>query len=172
MEVRCEQSGDESAIRAVHEGAFRQSEDPEATPPEAGLVDALRASAAWLPRLSVVAIIDGHIAGHVVCTRAHVETAPVLALGPIGVDPARQNQGVGKNLMNAVIAAADVLGEPLIGLVGSPPFYARFGFVRASDLGIQSPEPTWGEFFQVRTLSKAQSGIKGRFVNAEPYSRV
>jgi putative acetyltransferase len=99
-----EQFGDEAAIRAVHAGAFRRPEDPEATPPEAGLVDELRASEAWLPRLCLVATIDGHIVGHVVCTRAHVETEPVLALGPIGVDPSRQNQGVGQTLMKAVIA--------------------------------------------------------------------
>lgn len=136
------------------------------------MVDELRASEAWLPRLSLVAIIDGHIAGHVVCTRAHVETAPVLALGPIGVDLSRQNQGVGQALMNVVIADADASGESLIGLVGSPSFYARFGFVPGSDHGIQSPDPAWGDFFQVKTLSKAHSEIKGRFVYAEPFNRV
>jgi putative acetyltransferase len=64
------------------------------------------------------------------------------------------------------------LGEPLIGLVGSPSFYARLGFVPASDLGIQPPDPAWEDYFQIRSLSKHRPEINGRFVYAVPFNWV
>src|SRR5687768_1189389 len=71
MLIRRELPGDVEAIRAVIAAAF----DPQgaATPVEVGLVDELRASDAWLPALSLVAIRpDGKLVGHVVCTRARI----------------------------------------------------------------------------------------------------
>jgi Domain of unknown function (DUF4037) len=80
--IRREAVGDVSVIRAITAAAFaRSGEDP----PEARLVDELRASPAWLPELSLVAATPaGKILGHVLCTRGHVGRSPVLALGPLG----------------------------------------------------------------------------------------
>ena len=39
------------------------------------------------------------------------------------------------------IGAADAAGEPLIALRGDPRFYIRFGFVPASELGVDAPDP-------------------------------
>jgi putative acetyltransferase len=141
-------------------------------PPEVQLVDELRASQAWLPRFSLVAINGDHLVGHVVCTRGHVGTEPVLALGPIGVEPAMQNRGVGQALMHAVIAAADALDEPLIGLLGSPAYYARFGFGPAASLGITPPDPAWGDHFQARALSAYRPEITGHFRYPPPFDRL
>ena len=63
-----------------------------------------------------------------VCSRGHVDQAPVLALGPLSVRPDRQRGGVGSALMHAVLGAADALGEPLVALIGNPAYYRRFGF--------------------------------------------
>jgi len=128
------------------------TDNPETVPPEVGLVEALRASPAWIPDLSLVAIENEHIVGHVVCTRAHVDEVPALGLGPIGIRVVRQNHGVGTTLMRAVISAADRRGEPLIGLLGSTTYYSRFGFVPSSQMGISSPDPSWGDHFQTLRL--------------------
>ena len=173
MWVRREEPGDEAAIRAIHDTAFRRPERPSAVPPEVRLLDELRTSSDWLPRLSLVAVIDDHPVGHVVCTRAHVgETEPVLALGPIAVEPALQNRGVGQALMHAVIGAADALDEPLIGLLGSPSYYSRFGFRPAASAGIRPPDPAWGDHFQVRLLSGYRPEMHGRFRYAPALDRL
>ncbi|MGH3432352.1 MAG: GNAT family N-acetyltransferase, partial [Thermocrispum sp.] len=105
MLIRREQPADVQAIHAVHTAAFQRPDDRN-VPVEAGLVDALRASDAWLPLLSLVACepADGAVIGHVVCTRAAVAGRPALGLGPLGVLPGWQRRGVGGALMHGVLA--------------------------------------------------------------------
>src|SRR5262245_46253050 len=95
------------AIRAVTEAAFAHMGTPGEPTVEARLVDELRASDAWLPALSLVALDAGVVVGHVVCTRARIDGTPALGLGPLSVRPDRQRQGVGSALMHAVLGAAD-----------------------------------------------------------------
>jgi putative acetyltransferase len=83
LRVRPEGPADAAAIRAVHRAAFGGGE-----PAEAVLVDALRADAGWLPGLSLVAVGDGYVVGHVVATRARLDDLPALGVGPLGVLPA------------------------------------------------------------------------------------
>src|SRR5262249_61176373 len=54
--------------------------------------------------------------------------APALLLGPLAVHPERQNQGIGKALMELSLKRAAELGHGLVILVGDPPYYARVGF--------------------------------------------
>lgn len=137
-------------------------------PVEARLLDALRACDGWLDRYSLVAEADGEVVGHVVCTRGHVGTAPVLGLGPIGVRPGLQRGGIGLALVHAVLGAADACGEPLVALLGSPVYYGGFGFRPSHELGIEPPQP-WGDHFQVRTLSAWRPSIVGGFRYATPF---
>lgn len=168
MIVRREAPGDVAAARAVQVAAFRQP-DSSAEPVEARLLDALRDCDAWLPELTLVAEVGGAVVGHVVTTRGFVDDVPALGLGPIGVLPSNQRQGVGLALVHATIGAADALGEALIALLGSPDYYARFGFVPSATFGIEPPESSWGNYFQVRTLTSYRPQITGRFRYASPF---
>jgi putative acetyltransferase len=176
MIVRREMPADVDAIRAVTRAAFATPEKPGRG--EAGLVDELRASTAWLPALSLVAVDEERtggagtlgtaIAGHVLCTRAHVGTAAVLALGPLSVRPDRQRQGVGSALMHAVLGAADALDEPLVVLLGHLEYYPRFGFRPAVEIGLTPPRP-WGPHFMARRLAAYTPELRGEFAYAEPF---
>ena len=93
MLVRRERPDDIDSVRAVQVAAFQRADEE---PIEAGLLDALRRCDGWLPQFSLVAEIDGEIVGHNVCTRGFVGATPCLGLGPIGVRPDRQRDGVGR----------------------------------------------------------------------------
>jgi putative acetyltransferase len=173
--VRPERTGDASdrdAIGAVHAAAFRRSDAP-GVPIEVPLVAALRAGEEWLPRLSLVALVDGAIVGHVVCSRGWVTTPdgdrPALGLGPLGVRPEHQGAGIGAALVHTVLGAADALDESLVALLGEPGYYRRFGFEPATAHGIEAPDPGWGDYFQVRLLAAHRPGDTGPFRYAAPF---
>jgi len=171
--IRREAALDADAIRAITAAAFaRPGQPPGEDPPEARLVDELRASPAWLPTLSMVAVrADDEVIGHVLCTRGHVGRSPVLALGPLTVRPDGQRRGVGSALMHAVLGAADALGEPLVALLGDPAYYGRFGFRPSTDCQITPPKPHWQPHFQVRTLTAYLPSVRGTFSYPEPFDR-
>jgi putative acetyltransferase len=162
--VRRERAADEEAVRAVHRAAFARG---DGEPAEVGLLDALRVDAAWLPRLSLLATLDGEVVGHVVATRALVDGAPALGVGPLGVRPAVHGRGVGSALMYALLGAAQASDETLVGLLGNPRFYGRFGFVAATALGVRAPDPAWGGYFQALALT--EPAPKGMFRYAAPF---
>ncbi len=171
MLIRRERPGDFAAVGRVHEAAF----DGPAHP---ALVDALRDGGHVVPALSLGAVsADDELVGHVVCSRGSVGAQPALGLGPIGVLPDHQGTGIGSALMHAVIGAADALDEPLIALLGNPALYGRFGFVASTRHGIDPPDPAWGEYFQVRTLSAwgesaRNDSITGTFRYPAPFDDV
>jgi putative acetyltransferase len=170
--IRREAAGDSAAVHAVTAAAFAEA-GAVGPPAEPTLVDELRADGAWLAALSLVAV-DGasEVIGHVLCTRGYVDQAPVLALGPLSVRPDCQRRGVGSALMHAVLGAGDALDEPLVGLLGSPAYYRRFGFRLSDEYGIAPPVPRWQPHFQVRVLTAYRPDVRGTFAYPEPFDRV
>ena len=152
---------------------FTPTTPPGTDPAEPGLVAALRADAAWIPALSLVAEDrDGTVVGHVVATRGTVDSTPALGLGPLGVDPDRQRDGVGSALMHAVLGAADALDESLVVLLGHLDYYPRFGFVPAAELGIAPDVPEWTPHFQARALTAHRADVTGLFLYAPPFYEI
>ncbi|OLF17499.1 GNAT family N-acetyltransferase [Actinophytocola xanthii] len=165
MLVRRELPEDTTVVTEVHRAAF----DGET---EASLVTALRADAGWLPALSMVAVLDGAVVGHVVCTRATVGGMPALGLGPLGVLPHHQRRRVGTALMHAVLGAADALDEPVVVLLGHTDYYPRFGFRPAAEFGITPPVAEWASHFQARALTAYRPEVRGHFTYAAPFQKL
>jgi putative acetyltransferase len=169
--IRRETPTDVPAVRDVTTAAFDRTDSP--VPIEVPLLEELRACEGWLPPLSLVAqSAEGSVVGHVVCTRGRVAGEPALGLGPLSVHPKHQGRGVGSALVHAVLGAADALGEPLVALLGEPAYYGRFGFRTSTEYGITPPDPSWGAYFQVRTLISYDPSLHGAFAYAEPFDRV
>jgi len=154
--IRPERHADRDAIARVHREAFRQEDEAE-------LLRRLWASNDYLPQLSLVAEAGGEIVGHVALSRARLEQRAVLALGPIGVVPPAQGQGIGTALMEAAMAGARPAGEVLVVLLGHPGYYPRFGFVRASSLAITPQVEFPDEAFMALELWPGASAGGGRF---------
>jgi putative acetyltransferase len=166
--IREQQAVDYEPIRQVYAEAFRrprfrQPQKPGSIPPEVGMFEALYEAGDAIPDLSFAALIDGEVVGHVTASRATVGTEPVVAVGPIGVLPEHQGAGIGSALMHALLTAADATNVPLIVLLGAPQYYTRFGFRPASELGVISPAPEWGDAFQARPLTAYTESVAGQF---------
>jgi putative acetyltransferase len=177
FDIRCELPNDIDEIASVVAAAFVLA-DHSAPPTRVGgppgevdLVTWLRGDVGWLPDLSLIATSGEQIIGHVVATRAHVDGAPALGLGPLSVRPDRQREGVGAMLVRDLLLRAGAAGETLVALLGDPAYYARFGFVPARERGVESPDPAWGDYFQARALGTGDHPI-GHFAYAEPFNRL
>jgi predicted N-acetyltransferase YhbS len=147
--VRDERPGDEAVIRRVTAAAFAGHPHSDGTEP--AIVDALRTDGDLV--LSLVAEAAGSIVGHVAVSPVALSNGDTgwLGLGPISVVPRFQRRGVGGALVEAAMArlrAADARG---LVLVGSPDFYARFGFVRGTPLHLPGP---LAEYFQVLAFTE------------------
>lgn len=167
--IRREIAKDVGSVEAVTSAAFAVGDGLQ-EPLETRLLRSLRADRGWLPTLSMVAVHDERVVGHVVCTRGWVGETAALGLGPISVLPSCQQQGIGQAMMHAIVGAADAAGEPLIALLGDRGFYSRFGFIPASRLGIAAPNPDWGGHFQVRPLTDCPPSVIGAFQYAVPFA--
>ena len=72
--------------------------------------------------------------------------------------------------MDALLAAADAADVPLVGLLGAPEYYSRFGFRPAEELGVIAPDPAWGAAFQARPLTAYAPTVAGPFAYAPAFS--
>jgi putative acetyltransferase len=161
--VRPERADDTAAIDAVVRAAFG---DRGAVVAE--LVTAIRASAHAVPELALVAEEHGVVVGFGPLSWAGLTGAAVervLMLSPLAVAPEWQRRGIGSALVAALLERADLLNAPLVIVEGDPRYYARFGFERASALGLERPyESSPDEGFQVKRLRAYDPHLRGRVV--------
>ena len=83
MVIRRVVRADREALFEIHAAAFRRAAGLE--PPEVALFAQLDRAGDVLPELSLAAVVDRLIVGHVVGSRATVGPYAVAAVGPIGV---------------------------------------------------------------------------------------
>ncbi|MGI8911408.1 MAG: GNAT family N-acetyltransferase [Rubrobacteraceae bacterium] len=161
--VRRETERDIPGIRDVNRRAFGRVE-------EARLVDDLRDGG--YARLSLVAEEGGRIAGHIMLSEAVIRTEEgekqALALGPVGVAPERQGQGIGSALIREALGRCAEMGHRIVVLLGHPGYYPRFGF--SADLASNLTSAYSGEAFMALELAPdALSGVAGEFEFAPPF---
>ena len=165
MKIRCETEADFAAVGEVAAAAFGQ-------PDEARLVEAIRACDEFVPELTLVAVEDGRIVGHVMFSYSALEGSDtgLLQLSPLSVAPDRQNSGIGAALTREALRLADERGEPLVLVLGHPEYYPRFGFRPASTLGLEAPNPDWpDEAFMAVPLTAYDPALRGRVTFAPPF---
>ena len=142
MEIRQENPSDIEAIRYVNEQAFESNA-------EAVLVDRLRDRG--VVTLSLVAVEDDSIVGHILFTPVTIESEnakyEAVTLAPVAVLPEYQRRGIGAMLIEHALDECKRLGHNIVVLIGHPEYYPRFGFVPAKAKGLLSefevPDEAW-----------------------------
>jgi putative acetyltransferase len=128
----------EAEVTAALESAFGR-------PDEARFVKALRASG--VPTISLAAHVSPAetavdtwpIVGHIFLAPTAVDdnrALRVLALVTLGIVPAHRRKGFGTRLVEAALHRARALGYAAVFVRGSRDYFARFGFVPASEQGL------------------------------------
>lgn len=157
--VRTERIEDIGEIHEINRLAFGQED-------EALLVQHIRESSGFIPALSLVAIKDSQVVGHILFSQIHIVTpegnVAVLSLAPMAVLPEFQNSGIGSQLVRTGLEKCRELGHTIVVVIGYPEYYPRFGFVPARKKGLDLHFPVPDEAFMVCELvPDAMEGISG-----------
>jgi predicted N-acetyltransferase YhbS len=116
-----ETEGDAAAIERLHERTFGPGR-------HAKTAYRLRENAAHRPEVSFTAHIGTLLVGSVRLSPVRIGETKALLLGPLTVEPAFRERGVGQALIQRALDEARARGHRLVILVGDEPYYGKCGF--------------------------------------------
>ena len=145
--LRPETRRDDPEIAALIRRSFSEGTDYSDGASEVALVEEIRASAYYIPKLSFVAELDGKIVGHFMFSRfplsptregghGGADGTSIVMLAPVSVHADYLRQGVGTAMLTQGIERARQAGFKGITVEGNFRFYNRLGFRTSSELGI------------------------------------
>ena len=172
INVRREVEKDYAVCEQVIDKAFEKEVHSDHR--EKHLVSRLRKSDAFIPELSLVAVKDNNVIGHIMYTKLIIKNNNKeelsLALAPLSVLPEFQRKGVGSKLVNKSLEIAKNLGYKSVIVLGHVDFYPKFGFVPASKWNIKGPFEVLDEYFMALELEKdALSNISGTVIYSKEF---
>jgi len=141
LEIRNSIQNEHKEILNVHAQAFGKDKGPVI----AKLVNDLFYDETAAPILSLVAIENTKIIGHILFTKAVITktenqiSAQILA--PLAVLPEAQNKRVGEKLINTGLKILKETGTEFVFVLGHPDYYPRCGFIPAGEQGFEAPYP-------------------------------
>ena len=164
MEIRRSTESDKADIENIHTRAFGEKKGPEI----ALLVKGLLCDKTAMPLLSLVAIENKELIGHILYTKAQVTQTdePVSAqlLGPLAVLPDIQNTGVGGKLIKEGLNQLKESGVEIVFVLGHPDYYPRSGFEPAGVHGFEAPYHIPEEYAGAWMVQELHSGVIGRVI--------
>jgi predicted N-acetyltransferase YhbS len=112
----------------------------------------LRAGVDYIPALSFGLMQGERLIGSIQCWPVRVigeedgeeadsESAALVLVGPVAVAPDCQGAGHGHALMEAMLDAAMLEGNPPLVMIGDAEYYCRFGFTASETGGWDLPGP-------------------------------
>ena len=139
--IRQETPEDYKAVFKLITAAFK--EEVYSDHKEQFLVERLRKSDAFIPELSLVAVSQNEIVGHILLTQIQIKndsnTFPSLALAPVSVLPKYQRKGIGGQLIKKGHEIAKQLGHTSVILLGHEGYYPKFGYQSTYQFDITLP---------------------------------
>lgn len=138
LRIRQESEADYTEIYDLIRTAFETAKVKDGD--EQDFAVSLRNSDVYIPELALVAEADKKLIGHIMLTKAYVETETgkeeFLLLAPISVLIDYRDKGIGSRLIEKSFELARQMGYKAVFLCGDPAYYHRFGFKPASLFGI------------------------------------
>ncbi|MBT8145240.1 MAG: N-acetyltransferase [Gammaproteobacteria bacterium] len=118
--------------------------------------------------MSLVAVIEDQIVGHVVFTHCNVPAFGnrAVLLGPLAVDPDVQRQGIGGRIVENGLQRLARDRVAVVFVLGDPAYYSRFGF--SPEAFIEPPYPlpkeleSWKDAWQSKYLTVPPATEKAR----------
>ncbi len=167
--IRLETPTDYRTVEELTREAFWGCMDHPTCDGEHLIVHKLRSSSAFVPELDFVAETEGQLVGNIIYSKSKIiagdgRETEVLTFGPLSVLPAYKKMGIGSALLRCSIARAKELGYRAIIIYGHPDYYPRFGFRRAGEYGITTPQGTsFDALMALELYDGALDGISGKF---------
>ena len=161
ISIRVSNADDREAIIALHLAAFGEEEGESVSQLAADLLDDPTAQ----PLLSLVAVDDGNLLGHVLFTAVNVvgaEHTPAQIMAPVAVAPGAQGRGIGGRMVRDGLARLRNNGVGLVFVLGHIEYYPRFGFEPAGKRGLQAPYPIPEAFSDAWMVQELHPGFLGR----------
>jgi putative acetyltransferase len=148
MIIRPENPADIAAIRAVTIAAFK--DHPHSDQTEHLIIDRLRQADAL--SISLVAIVDDEVAGHIAFSPVKLSDGSKgwFGLGPVSVLPAFQGRGIGGALIRQGLDMLREQGAAGCVVMGDPDLYRKFGFQNAPVIVLTDCAP---QYFLAQPLS-------------------
>jgi predicted N-acetyltransferase YhbS len=159
--IRPEVAADAEAIERLHERAFGPGRF-------ARTAYRIREGAPHVLDLSFTALVGTLLVGSVRLTPVLAGEQPGLFLGPLTVDPAFENRGIGRALIQRSLDAAREAGHALVLLVGDEPYYARLGFGRVSRGQLVMPGPVDPDRLLVAELAEGSLKLARGTIQPSP----
>ena len=125
----------------------------------------IRQGTSAVAALSFAAVESGEVIGTIQCwpvrlMRDDGGSDPLVMVGPIAVEPARQGEGIGQMLTRHAIRAAETIGAPPLMLIGDPEYYGRFfGFDATATALWRAPGPVEQRRLLARGAAPASAGM-------------
>jgi predicted N-acetyltransferase YhbS len=123
LTISPEAKEDTDAVERLHERTFGPGR-------YAKTAYRLREEVAHRPDLSFTARIGTLLIGSVWLSPIRIGETKALLLGPLTVEPAFRERGVGQALIERALSEARTKGHKLVILVGDEPYYGKIGFKR------------------------------------------
>lgn len=167
ISIRLENEKDFEHVENMTREAFWDVYNPGCV--EHLLVHKIRTTKAFIKELDFVACDEDIVVGNIIYTKARVineegHEFEVLCMGPIGVLPHYQYNGIGSLLIKHSTKVCRKLGYNGVVIFGDPKYYHRFGFKNAEQYGIStSCGDNFEEFMALELYEGSLKGISGKY---------
>jgi predicted N-acetyltransferase YhbS len=156
--LRLEEPSDLAAIDRLHERAFGPGRF-------ARTAYRLREGVPPIASLCFIAQVGTMLVGSVRLNTIKAGSSKALFLGPLAVEPAFSDRGIGSRLMEMALDQAKADGHQLVFLVGDLPYYARFGFKMVPQGRVTMPGPVDPQrFLALELQAGALQAVSGLLV--------
>ena len=161
IQIRAARPDDLPAIHELLTAAFGADEAPRII----RMVDEALADPSAQPLVSLLALDDDRVAGHVLFTHAEVaghEGVEASLLAPLAVHPDAQGKGIGGRLIASGFTALEAMDVALVFVLGHPDYYPRAGFEPAGGHGFIAPYPIPQQHAAAWMVKALRPGLLGR----------